>query len=133
MNIAITQRVIEFQNGPYDSIDHGFYEMFSGHTLQPIRWVSENCSRIKHNILSVAGTDWIRTAFPIISIFLLNPDPGCPCNVSRKHRNEPVCAESSLSKYMMFIAPASKVLLPVQSNFSCVKDAESSLLPLPQS
>ena len=36
MNIAITQRVIEFQNGPYDSIDHGFYEMFSGHTLQPI-------------------------------------------------------------------------------------------------
>ena len=36
MKIAITQRVIEFQNGPYDGIDHGFYEMFSGHTLIPI-------------------------------------------------------------------------------------------------
>ena len=36
MKIAITQRVIEFRNGPYDSIDHGFYEMFSGHTLLPI-------------------------------------------------------------------------------------------------
>ena len=36
MKIAITQRVIEFRNGPYDSIDHGFYDMFSGHTLLPI-------------------------------------------------------------------------------------------------
>lgn len=36
MNIAITQRVIDFRNGPYDSIDHGFYDMFAGHTLYPI-------------------------------------------------------------------------------------------------
>ena len=36
MKIAITQRVIEFRNGPYDSIDFGFYDMFSGHTLLPI-------------------------------------------------------------------------------------------------
>ena len=36
MNIAITQRVIDFRNGPYDSLDHGFYEMFSGHKLHPI-------------------------------------------------------------------------------------------------
>lgn len=36
MKIAITQRVIEFRNGPYDSIDHGFYDMFNGHTLRPI-------------------------------------------------------------------------------------------------
>ena len=36
MKIAITQRVIEIRNGPYDGIDHGFYEMFAGHTLHPI-------------------------------------------------------------------------------------------------
>lgn len=36
MIIAITQRVIDFRNGPYDSIDHGFYKMFEGHTLLPI-------------------------------------------------------------------------------------------------
>lgn len=36
MKIAITQRVIDFRNGPYDSIDHGFYKMFEGHTLLPI-------------------------------------------------------------------------------------------------
>ena len=36
MKIAITQRVIDFRNGPYDSIDHGFYDMFRGHTLYPI-------------------------------------------------------------------------------------------------
>jgi len=36
MNIGITQRVIEFRNGPYDSIDHGFYDMFAGHYLYPI-------------------------------------------------------------------------------------------------
>jgi ethanolamine utilization microcompartment shell protein EutS len=33
MKIAITQCVIEFRNGPYDSIDHGFYDMFNGHIL----------------------------------------------------------------------------------------------------
>lgn len=31
MKIAITQRVIDFRNGPYDSLDHGFYSMFEGH------------------------------------------------------------------------------------------------------
>lgn len=36
MNIAITQRVIDFRNGPYDSLDHGFYKLFSGHNLIPI-------------------------------------------------------------------------------------------------
>ena len=36
MKIAITQRVIDFRNGPYDSLDHGFYDMFNGHTLRPI-------------------------------------------------------------------------------------------------
>ena len=36
MKIAITQRVIDFRNGPYDSLDHGFYDMFAGHTLRPI-------------------------------------------------------------------------------------------------
>ena len=36
MKIAITQRVIDFRNGPYDSLDHGFYSMFSEHTLYPI-------------------------------------------------------------------------------------------------
>jgi gamma-glutamyl-gamma-aminobutyrate hydrolase PuuD len=36
MKIAITQRVIDFRNGPYDSLDHGFYDMFSGHKLRPI-------------------------------------------------------------------------------------------------
>ena len=36
MKIAITQRVIDFRNGPYDSLDHGFYKMFEGHTLLSI-------------------------------------------------------------------------------------------------
>lgn len=36
MKIAITQRVIDFRNGPYDSLDHGFYSMFKDHTLIPI-------------------------------------------------------------------------------------------------
>jgi len=36
MNIAITQRVIDYRNGPYDSIDQGFYKMFEGHNLRPI-------------------------------------------------------------------------------------------------
>lgn len=36
MKIAITQRVIDFRNGPYDSVDHGFYSMFAGHQLIPI-------------------------------------------------------------------------------------------------
>ena len=36
MKIAITQRVIDFRNGPYDSIDHEFYDMFRGHSLHPI-------------------------------------------------------------------------------------------------
>ena len=36
MKIAITQRVIDFRNGPYDSLDHGFYSMFGEHTLVPI-------------------------------------------------------------------------------------------------
>lgn len=36
MIIAITQRVIDYRNGPYDSLDHGFYKMFEGHTLLPI-------------------------------------------------------------------------------------------------
>ena len=36
MKIAITQRVIDYKNGPYDSIDHGFYSMFAGHNLMPV-------------------------------------------------------------------------------------------------
>ena len=36
MKIAITQRVIDYRNGPYDSLDHGFYSMFKGHELLPI-------------------------------------------------------------------------------------------------
>lgn len=36
MKIAITQRVIDFRNGPYDSLDHGFYSMFADHILRPI-------------------------------------------------------------------------------------------------
>ncbi len=36
MKIAITQRVIDYRNGPYDSIDHGFYSMFDSHQLVPI-------------------------------------------------------------------------------------------------
>lgn len=36
MKIAITQRVIEYRNGPYDSLDHGFYSMFRDHQLLPI-------------------------------------------------------------------------------------------------
>ena len=36
MKIAITQRVIDYKNGPYDSLDHGFYSMFKGHELVPI-------------------------------------------------------------------------------------------------
>jgi gamma-glutamyl-gamma-aminobutyrate hydrolase PuuD len=36
MKISITQRVIDFRNGPYDSLDHGFYDMLSGHELKPI-------------------------------------------------------------------------------------------------
>lgn len=36
MKIAITQRVIDFRNGPYDSLDHGFYPMFQDHQLFPI-------------------------------------------------------------------------------------------------
>ena len=36
MKIAISQRVIDYKNGPYDSIDHGLYSMFNGHTLCPI-------------------------------------------------------------------------------------------------
>lgn len=36
MKISITQRVIDFRNGPYDSLDHGFYNMFSNHELLPI-------------------------------------------------------------------------------------------------
>lgn len=36
MKIAITQRVIDYRNGPYDSLDHGFYSMFEGHTIIPI-------------------------------------------------------------------------------------------------
>lgn len=36
MKIAITQRVINFRNGPYDALDHGFYNMFNDHTLLPI-------------------------------------------------------------------------------------------------
>jgi gamma-glutamyl-gamma-aminobutyrate hydrolase PuuD len=36
MKIAITQRVIDFRNGPYDSLDQGFYRMFSGHALSVI-------------------------------------------------------------------------------------------------
>lgn len=36
MKIAITQRVIDFRNGPYDSLDQGFYQMFPGHQLTVI-------------------------------------------------------------------------------------------------
>ena len=36
MKIAITQRVIDYKNGPYDALDHGFYSMFKGHELIPI-------------------------------------------------------------------------------------------------
>ena len=36
MKILITQRVIDYKNGPYDCLDHGFYKMFKGHTLIPI-------------------------------------------------------------------------------------------------
>lgn len=36
MKIAITQRVIDFRNGPYDSLDHGFYDMFKDQHLMPI-------------------------------------------------------------------------------------------------
>ena len=33
MKIAISQRVIDYRNGPYDALDHGFYSMFKGHDL----------------------------------------------------------------------------------------------------
>lgn len=33
MKIAITQRVIDFRNGPYDALDHGFYDLLKGHQL----------------------------------------------------------------------------------------------------
>ncbi len=36
MKILITQRVIDYKNGPYDCLDHGFYKMFKGHILIPI-------------------------------------------------------------------------------------------------
>lgn len=36
MRIAITQRVIDFRNGPYDALDQGFYQMFAGHQLMPV-------------------------------------------------------------------------------------------------
>ena len=36
MKIAITQRVIDFRNGPYDALDHGYYQMFQDHQLLPI-------------------------------------------------------------------------------------------------
>jgi GMP synthase-like glutamine amidotransferase len=36
MKIAITQRVIDFQDGVYDSLDQGFYQMFRDHTIRPI-------------------------------------------------------------------------------------------------
>ena len=36
MKIAITQRVVDYKNGPYDALDHGFYSMFQGHELIPI-------------------------------------------------------------------------------------------------
>lgn len=36
MKIAITQRVIDFNNSKFDSLDHGFYKMFQGHNLRPI-------------------------------------------------------------------------------------------------
>ncbi len=42
MKIAITQRVIDYKNGPYDSLDHGFYSMFKDHELIPIP------NKIKH-------------------------------------------------------------------------------------
>lgn len=48
MKIAITQRVIDFRNGPYDALDHGFYSMFEGHLLRPIP------NKIEHY-----RTDWI--------------------------------------------------------------------------
>jgi gamma-glutamyl-gamma-aminobutyrate hydrolase PuuD len=51
MKIAITQRVIDFRNGPYDSIDHGFYSMFDGHELIPI---PNNIKHFKSNIIQEA-------------------------------------------------------------------------------
>jgi gamma-glutamyl-gamma-aminobutyrate hydrolase PuuD len=48
MKIAITQRVIDYRNGPYDALDHGFYSMFKEHTLRPIP-----------NKLDHYRTDWI--------------------------------------------------------------------------
>ena len=50
MKIAITQRVIDYKNGPYDALDHGFYSMFKGHELIPIP------NQLKH-FRSTAVTD----------------------------------------------------------------------------
>lgn len=36
MKIAITQRVIDYRNGPYDALDHGFYNMFPDQEIIPI-------------------------------------------------------------------------------------------------
>lgn len=33
MKIAISQRVIDFRNGPYDALDHGFYSWFADHDI----------------------------------------------------------------------------------------------------
>lgn len=36
MKIAITQRVIDFNNGSYDALDNKYYKLFQGHRLRPI-------------------------------------------------------------------------------------------------